>query len=381
MRLLHTLNNDQEARLFSQFLQKKKVDHQLEMSLNTDWGSSDYGTITSKIWVINEDDFEKAQQLLHTFSENPPSYYPSPQVPLSISHNEPLKDTPSTPRTRRAETAGGLTILLILLCTVLYFFSSMTQPKIEETPPPYLPLIPLYDSPMKRAFFFDYPYTYDLTEKLVDTYGFVYYANKLPPEGKALATEISQTPYWKGLYPKIVSYLRHEPVSFKEPLFEKIKQGEVWRLITPILLHNDILHLFFNMMWLLVLGTQIESRLKIGRFIGFILLAGVITNLAQYAMTGSNFLGFSGVLTAMITFVWFRRQRAPWEGYHFLPSTMAFITFFILGIAAFQVVSFVFEITNDTAIAPPIANTAHLVGGVLGYFLARTPLFIRKLSK
>ena len=40
----------------------------------------------------------------------------------------------------------------------------------------------------------------------------------------------------------------------------------------PILLHADIFHLFFNMLWLIVLGKQIEQRLKTGRYVLFILL-------------------------------------------------------------------------------------------------------------
>lgn len=381
MRLLHIFNNDQEAHLFSQLLQKKGVDHQLEIKLNTDWGSVDYGTLTCQIWIVNEDDLKKAHEELQSYLEDPSSF--SPSVTAGLTEPPPPNKPPKPfirpiPMTPRTEPVGILSFYLILMCTLLLFISSATEPTIDETPPPYLPSIPLFSSPLKKAFFFDYPYTYELTDKLVKDYGLVFYPNKLPPSGKALAKEIDETPYWKGIYPKIVAYLRGETFSFNEPLFEKLKEGEVWRLLSPVFFHNDILHLFFNMMWLLVLGTQIERKLKLPRYIAFIVLTGVITNLAQYIMTGANFLGFSGVLTAMITFVWFRRQRVPWEGYQLLPSTMLFITVFILGIAVFQLISFIFEVLRDQSIAPPIANTAHLVGGLLGYLLARIPLFARK---
>src|SRR6266581_931536 len=44
------------------------------------------------------------------------------------------------------------------------------------------------------------------------------------------------------------------------PLFETamIRRGELWRLITGIFPHADILHLTFNIYWLWVFGTLVE---------------------------------------------------------------------------------------------------------------------------
>ena len=44
------------------------------------------------------------------------------------------------------------------------------------------------------------------------------------------------------------------------PLFAnaEIRRGELWRFVTSILPHVDILHLGFNLYWLWVLGTTVE---------------------------------------------------------------------------------------------------------------------------
>ena len=44
------------------------------------------------------------------------------------------------------------------------------------------------------------------------------------------------------------------------PLFEnaEIRRGQLWRLVTSVLPHLDIIHLAFNLYWLWVLGTTVE---------------------------------------------------------------------------------------------------------------------------
>src|SRR5439155_4870026 len=60
---------------------------------------------------------------------------------------------------------------------------------------------------------------------------------------------------------------------------EEVRRGEVWRLITPIFIHFNLLHIFFNMLWLRDLGTLIELR-RGGKYLLLqVVLIGAISNL------------------------------------------------------------------------------------------------------
>jgi len=155
------------------------------------------------------------------------------------------------------------------------------------------------------------------------------------------------------------------------PLFEKIREGELWRVITPCFLHSDIFHLLFNMIWLIVLGKQIEQRMKPLRYVLFILITGIVTNTAQYLMTGSDFLGISGVLCAMLSFIWVRQRKAAWEGYRMDRSTFAMMGAFIVMMFAIQVFYFFMEVQGLSTDFMRIANTAHLSGIAIGYIIGK----------
>jgi len=110
----------------------------------------------------------------------------------------------------------------------------------------------------------------------------------------------------------------------------QLKQGQVWRLVTPIFLHGGWLHLFFNMSWLYTLGAQIETR-RGTPFLGLlVLIVAVISNGAQYVLGHSPlFLGMSGVAYGLFGYVWARQKLEPRSGYLLGESTV-FLMLFVL---------------------------------------------------
>jgi len=70
-----------------------------------------------------------------------------------------------------------------------------------------------------------------------------------------------------------------------DPSLPEIRHGQIWRLFTPMFIHFNALHIFFNMLWLLDLGSMIEGRQSSWHLaiLGLAVAAG--SNLAQFYIT------------------------------------------------------------------------------------------------
>lgn len=381
MRLITTFQHESDGKRFSHYLESKGIHNNFESVPERDWGSPGYGNLSYQIWVHDEDELENANRLLKEFKENPDSPVfdirsePS-SVFFDLNEESDAKTFENPPK--KTEKSGQLTFLLLFLCTGIFFYGQMTTPKLDVIPN-FVPYTAVLSPPIYKKLYYDYPKAYELIDTFQKLYGFqsLENPNTIPPEGQALLNEYVKTPYWKGIYAQLEQVLSKKKASIEinAPLFEKIREGEVWRLFSPALLHSDIFHILFNMIWLIALGTQMEARMSRGQFVLFILCVAIVSNTAQYLMSGANFIGISGVLTGMLAYVWYRQRHMPWEGYQFLPSTFNIMAVFILGIAALQTVSFFTEIYLGTSISPGFANTAHIVGAIVGYVLARIPGF------
>ncbi len=383
MRFLGKFSDPVRGIQFSKYLTTQGVENTIDRVTNSDWGSDEYGNISTSVWIIEEDKLEKAQTLLQEFQDNPEgSQFIEQQTapPPNSAPKARAKITPiPTPASKSLERdqIGTITLYLIVLCSLLFVFVQFNAPqptKITEG----LPYLPVLSSPLKKELLFDYPTAYTYIDKIVALYGIDKYATvqQLPAEGKALFQKYDKTPIWQGLYTSAINYFNPPKEASPEgSLFEKIREGEVWRTFTPALLHADIFHLIFNMIWLALLGKQMELRLSKLQFIIFIIVAGVFSNFSQYLMSGANFIGFSGILCGMLTFIWIRQKNAAWEGYHLQPGTFSFMMFFICTMVAIQAGSFVLEAANITKLSVNIANTAHLSGGLIGVFLGKLSFF------
>jgi len=145
-------------------------------------------------------------------------------------------------------------------------------------------------------------------------------------------------------------------------LLREIEHGEVWRLVTPILLHFGILHLAFNMWALFYFGTVIEYCRGSRTLLVLILLSAVASNMIQYAFmlqfypVPSPFGGMSGVVYALFGYVWMKSRYEPEQGMTIHPRSVRSMLFWLV-LCAIQPIL-------------PIANAAHFGGLLIGVLFA-----------
>jgi GlpG protein len=115
--------------------------------------------------------------------------------------------------------------------------------------------------------------------------------------------------------------------------YADILHGQIWRLFTPILIHFGAFHLIFNALWLNDLGAATERYQGSWRFFLFVLFSAAVSNLAQLQFgMGPNFGGLSGVIYALVGYLWARGRADPSSGIA-LPNRLVgfFVAWMLLG--------------------------------------------------
>ncbi|MCO6453733.1 MAG: rhomboid family intramembrane serine protease [Pirellulaceae bacterium] len=169
--------------------------------------------------------------------------------------------------------------------------------------------------------------------------------------------------------------------SYRYPVdgFTQVRQGQLWRTVTPIFLHFGLMHLIFNMLVLYYLGSQIEDRVGTVRFGLLVLTIAVLSNVGQYAVERSPlFGGMSGVGYGLFGYVWMKTLHDPGSGMYISPlNVMLMLGFFVLCVLR------EFPPLDEVlgSFLPRVANTAHGVGLALGAAWGYLPLWWRRRSK
>jgi len=90
------------------------------------------------------------------------------------------------------------------------------------------------------------------------------------------------------------------PLLFGAKINEFILKGEIWRLVTPLLLHGSILHIAFNMYALYSVGPGLERRYGPISFITLYLIGGLWGNTASFLFSANPSLGASTAIFGLI---------------------------------------------------------------------------------
>lgn len=299
MRLIEEFTDKKKAAMFSDYLTQLEVPNQL---------TEDEDEGTFEVWVISEDDMERAEKLLKRFNDEIEFLdHVSISQEAKRKRKETEREAKERPKYVDARTQvfsrgpismGMLTMILLAVSVIVSIISNFG--KNSDT--------------LSMLFITEY-------------------------------VHVGNTIRWMPGLPEITS-------------------GEIWRLITPIFIHFGILHLVFNMLWLKDLGSMVEDR-KGTLFLGiFVVVSAVVSNYAQYLVSHPGFGGMSGVVYALLGYIWMKGKYDPGSRMFLHRQTVIFMLgWFVLGF---------------TGWVGNIANAAHgggLIIGVAWGFLSSRKLF------
>lgn len=132
---------------------------------------------------------------------------------------------------------------------------------------------------------------------------------------------------------------------------------QVWRWVSHILLHFSLLHLLFNIVWWWYLASAVEKYRGVTTLAVLTLASAVVSGLVQSHFSGALFGGLSGVVYALMGYVWWYGEKNPGSP---LMMPRGLIVFALLWLIAGY-----FDIFGIA-----VANAAHVAGLVIGLLMA-----------
>ncbi|WP_353497566.1 rhomboid family intramembrane serine protease GlpG [Vibrio sp. CB1-14] len=133
------------------------------------------------------------------------------------------------------------------------------------------------------------------------------------------------------------------------------QQWQIWRWFSHALLHFSAMHIIFNLLWWWQLGGDIEQRLGTKKLLEIFLLSAAVSGTGQYWVEGANFGGLSGVVYALVGYLWMLTIKRPDLGLEIQKPIVGFMLVWL-------VLGFVQPFMA-------IANMAHLSGLAAGVLL------------
>jgi GlpG protein len=321
MRMIGTLNKEEDAATFSNYLLTLGIDAHIEESQSgNDW----------QVWVEHDDHLDKGRAELDAYRANakdPRFNAASEAARIRRERDKAAEKRRQNYTDVRTKWSGAqrygtpVAIALILISVAASLLS-----KFADDP----------KNPIFQKFLFD-----DIGRVLVEVPdGYVF---KIPPG---------------------------------HTMFSSIGRGEVWRLVTPIFLHGSPMHLLFNMMWIWQLGRVIESIKGSKVFLFLVLVTAIVSCSAEaaWAMISpfnpihwTSFVGMSGVVGGLFGYAWMKGRYQPHER---------------IGVSNYEIGMMLGWFAICTiGLVGAIANTAHWFGLFSGMAIVVVPRFVRRLRR
>lgn len=335
MRRLVTLSSEEQARALGEVLEGERVEHRVDV---VDGGAD--------VWVLRDDRMDLAREILEEWREDPEA--------------ERFIQAAATAAMRRKARAAELAR------------KDATQARLDRAQRPLRPGLVTIGVLVLSTL---------LTLLGIGSFADVPGALTSLPNREAVDwLYFDALPIFEG------------PSGAYIPFLYSIRNGEVWRLITPAFVHSGgLFHLAFNAYWFYHLGRQIETR-KGTLYLAFLVfMTTVLSFFAQYAVGWSltdvdAYLGgtppdyglfhriylggpigggLSGVVYGLFGYILAKSYTDKFSGLGVPSSTVALLLIWL--VICFAGAPQVHEPSGTTltvGVAGPIANLAHL-GGLL----------------
>jgi GlpG protein len=318
MRMIGTIPGADDAERFSDYLLTQKIDNMVEESpANRNWS----------VWVEHDDDLDRGKSELRAFLQNPAdTKYATAGRADKIRKQEDKAEQRRRQQFIDVRTSWGqprqwaapATITLAVICVVVGLATQLGRKM----------------SPVGQWLSIeDYSREQELADELLRG---------------------------RGVEPGSV-----QPMWYKQ--FESVRHGQVWRLVTPMFLHFSVLHLIFNLTWLVQLGRMIEVQRGTWRFVLLVLVSSAIANAVEYWWQGPHFGGMSAVNYALFGYIWVKGRFQPQLSLRVGEQTsMILIAWLFLCMTGWM---------------GPVANAAHVAGLICGAVIAYAPYLFHRLRR
>jgi len=176
---------------------------------------------------------------------------------------------------------------------------------------------------------------------------------------------------WNGLY-QVQLDLGFRPIYLQTG-------DDFYTIFTQMFVHADVAHIIFNMLFLYLIGVQLEERIGKNRFAIIYFAAGVIGVVAQSILNWGSYtiiIGASGAISGAMgaMLLLYPRDKIPFFlGPIFLPNIPVWA-----GVGswfAIQVFYFSFDASG------PVAYMAHIAGFMTGVVFGLLIMFIKENGK
>ena len=116
---------------------------------------------------------------------------------------------------------------------------------------------------------------------------------------------------------------------------DQIWNGRIWGLVTTVFIHGGVMHLLFNMLWMVQLGRILERTLPPLTYLAFLVAAAAVGSATELLVSGTTGIGMSGVVYAMFGLMWAGRGAfSSWRAVATQDNLRVFVLWGLFCVAA-----------------------------------------------